>query len=211
MRARTLYYAPSGNSLRAAIAAELAGLPVEKIRLDVAAGDHRTPAFLELNASGTVPAYLERLPSGEELVLTQSAAIADHLLLPARPDLYPDDPIERVRVQSSVYAAMSDLAMQNSLMRYLAFSPDSVQFLRERFLRMLAASFEGLKTQPWVCGPRMTIADIAHYPVVHMRGAQLEAMGGFSHVLDWAARMRELEAVRRAAAYAGLALSAQGT
>ncbi|MES2937052.1 MAG: glutathione S-transferase family protein [Pseudomonadota bacterium] len=210
MRARTLYFSRSGNSLRAAIAVELAGLPVEKIRLDMAAGDNRTPAFLGLNASGTVPAYLERLADGEELVLTQSAAIADHLLQPTRPELYPNDPVERARVQSSVYAAISDLAMQNSLMRYLSFSEDSVRFLQERFLRMLAAAFEGLKTQPWVCGARMTIADVAHYPAVHMRRAQLEAIGCYPHVLDWAARMREQEAVARAIAYAGLELSAQG-
>lgn len=210
MAQRTLHFARSGNSLRAAIAVELAAAPVEKVLLDTAAGDNRTPAFLALHPGGTVPVYVERLADGRDLVLTQSAAIADHLLQPARPELYPRDAAERAQVQSSVYAAVSDLAVQNALMRYLAFSPDSVQFVRERFLRLLAAAFAPLKAQPWVCGPRMSIADIAHYPVVHMRRAQLEAMGGFGHVLDWAARMREDAAVARACAYAGLELPAEG-
>ena len=50
-----LYYAPGACSLASHIAIEEVGVPYETERLDLAAGDQRKPAYLELNPRGRVP------------------------------------------------------------------------------------------------------------------------------------------------------------
>lgn len=205
---RVFHHARSGNSLRAAIGVEISGLDIERVAVDLAANEHRSIGFLRANAAGTVPVYVEFAADDEAAapwVLTQSAAILEHLARDARPDWFPQDARENARMRASVLAAAGDLAVQNALMRYLAFSPESVRFIRERWLRMLRASFEALDTQPYVCGARPTLADFAHVPIVHMRRPMLSSSGGFDAVLRWADRLCALEpAVERAAAYAGL-------
>jgi GST-like protein len=201
------YFARSGNSLRAAIAIELAGVAVDKIALDMGAGEHKAAAFLALNPAGTVPVWAEQAEGDERpLVLSQSAAICERVLQATRPDLFISGAAGRARMQASVYAAVSDLAVQSALMRYLRFSPDSVRFIRRRWLAMMQAQLDGLRDQPFVCGPRMSLADIAHYPVVHLRRPLLAALGGFGHVLRWADRLRAQPAVQRAIDDAGLEL-----
>ena len=50
---------------------EEAGLPYERVAVDMASGEHKTPEYLALNPTGQVPALA--LPSGE--VIGESAAI----------------------------------------------------------------------------------------------------------------------------------------
>ncbi len=210
MKRRRLYHARSGNSLRAAIAIELAGIDVQRTCLDLAAAEHQTPAFLKLNPAAAVPVYVEETDGEPAFVLTQSAAIAEYVLRAARPELFPCAAIDAARVSSAVHAAVGDIAVQNGLMRYLSFSPESVAFLQARFVHTLRASLRGLHAHRHVCGAQMTVADVAHYPVVHMRRPMLVAFGGSEHVLAWADRMRDLAPVARAIAYAGIELPFEG-
>jgi GSH-dependent disulfide-bond oxidoreductase len=203
---RTLVHARSANSLRAAIALELAGAPFERIAIDLAVDEQRA-MLLALHAAGKVPVYVE--DNGARFVLAQSGAIAEHVLRDARPELFPDDPRRRAAASASVSAAISDIAVQNALLRYMAFDPRNVAFLRDRLLDALRAALAGLAEHPFVCGEALTIADVAHYPVVHMRRPLLERTGSFGHVLAWADRLRAEGPWSRAIAYAGLELPAE--
>jgi len=49
------YYAPMSSSVRVHWALEELGVPYEKNKLDLAAGDQRKPEFLALNPNGKVP------------------------------------------------------------------------------------------------------------------------------------------------------------
>jgi GSH-dependent disulfide-bond oxidoreductase len=204
---RTLVHARSANSLRAAIALELAGAGFERTVLDLAADDQRA-ALLALHPAGKVPVYVED-SEGERFVLTQSGAIIDHVLREARPELFPVDRRQRASVHASVCAAISDVAVQNALLRYMAFDARNVGFLRDRLLDALRAALAGLADHAFVCGEALTVADVAHYPVVHMRRALLARAGGFGHALDWADRLRTLEPWSRAIGYSGLELPAE--
>ena len=51
----TLYYAPGSCAFAALVALEVAGAEYEPIRLDLAAGDQRTPQYRALNPLGRVP------------------------------------------------------------------------------------------------------------------------------------------------------------
>ena len=55
-----LYGARTGNSLRAAIALEEAGLAYVQQFIDLRAGAHRQPDFLALNSAGQVPILVDR-------------------------------------------------------------------------------------------------------------------------------------------------------
>jgi GST-like protein len=202
---RRLIHARSGNSLRAAIALELAGTAFERTLIDLAAGEQRSAAHLALDPAGKVPVYLED-GDGARFVLTQSGAIMEHVLRETRPELFPVEPRHRALVHASVCAAISDVAMHNSFLRYMDFDSRNVRFLRERLLDILRAALAGLADRAFVCGDALTIADIAHYPVVHMRRALLVRTGGFDHVLAWADRLRALEPWSRAIAYSGYEL-----
>jgi GST-like protein len=202
---RRLIHARSANSLRAAIALELAGVAFERTELDLAAGDHRSPAHLALDPAGKVPVYLE-----DDFVLTQSGAIALHVLSGARTELVPGEPRRHAAVMASLCAAISDIAVQNALMRYMAFDRRNVGFLRARLVDSLRAALAGLADHRFVCGDALSIADVAHYPVVHMRRPMLAALGGFDHVLGWADRLRTLAPFGRAIAWCGLELPFEG-
>jgi len=85
----TLFYARGSSSLAAHIALEEAGAVFATVRIDEAAGEHRTPAYLRVNPRGKVPAL--RLADG--IVLVENIAIQAYVarthpearLLPAEP------------------------------------------------------------------------------------------------------------------------------
>lgn len=206
-----LYHSRSGNSLRAAIAVELARIEVERRFLDLGKGEHKTPEFLAINPAGAVPAYVEmRETDGPRAVLTQSGAILGYLLARHRPELVPGDPFDHAKAQSVVMAAVSDIAVQNALMRYLADHTESAAFLRTRLLSAIAATFSALPASGYFGGESPNIADFAQVPVIFMREALLRNHGKFGHALDWLDRMREIKAVETAVGYAGLQLPDNG-
>ena len=70
----TLYGSPMGSSFRPHwMLAEL-GLPYEKKKLDISAGENRSPEYLALNPTGQVPTMIH-----DDFVLTESMAIVHYL------------------------------------------------------------------------------------------------------------------------------------
>lgn len=70
----TLYYARMSTASATVAAIDELGLACERIRLDIDAGDTRSPAFRALNPNGRVPVLVH-----EGLPIWESAAIAMHL------------------------------------------------------------------------------------------------------------------------------------
>ena len=202
-----LYYARTGNSLRAVIAVELAGIEVRKHELNLPGMEHKQDWFIKLNPAGAVPVLVER-DGDDTMVLTQSGAIMAHLVDRYRPDLWPAAPADKSRCMASFVAALSDVAVQNGLARYLESMPEASRFVFDRLTDSIRASFVAVSEQPFLCGARKTIADYAHFPVIYMRAHALSALPEFSHVTAWLARMQDDPAVARAVAYDGLQLKA---
>ncbi|MDD9811440.1 MAG: glutathione S-transferase family protein [Gammaproteobacteria bacterium] len=201
----TLYYARTGNSLRAAVAVELAGIEARKRELNLAGGEHKQDGFLELNPAGAVPVLVER-DGDDTMVLTQSGAIMNHLVERHRPDLWPAAPADKSRCMASFIAALSDVAVQNGLARYLESMPEASRFVFDRLTDSIRAAFAPVAEQPFLCGESKTVADYAHLPVIYMREHALTDMPEFEHVIAWLARMKDDAAVARAVEYAGAQL-----
>jgi len=201
----TLYYARTGNSLRAAVAVELAGVAVDKRAMDLPGREHKQDWFVALNTAGAVPVLVEH--DGDDVfVLTQSGAILNHLVDRHRPDLWPAAPADKSRCMASFIAALGDVAVQNGLARYLESMPEASAFVFDRLIDSIRASFVAVETQPFLCGDTKTIADYAHLPVVYMREHALAERSEFDHVTAWLARMKDDPAAARAVEYAGLQL-----
>lgn len=198
-----LYFARSGNSLRAAIALELSNLPFQKHELKMLNGDHKSKEFLAINPAGHVP-VLVLTRADKQVVLPQSGAIMEHLLEQHCPDLVTQDPIERAKCNAVIHAALSDIAVQNALARYLHEHSEAAEFVFNRMLADLRAIFETVRADRFLCGADVTIADYAHFPVVYMREAQLRKQPDFDHVMDWLDRMNTDPAIVRAKAYSGI-------
>lgn len=204
----TLYYARTGNSLRAAVAVELAGIEVDRRTVDMPGGEHKRDWFVALNPAGAVPVLVER-DGDDAFALAQSGAIMNHLLERHRPELWPQVPADKSRCMASFIAALSDVAVQNSLARwYLDAMPDAYRFVFDRLIDSIRAAFAPVKTQPFLCGDDKTIADYAHLSVIYMRAPALAALPEFEHVTAWLARMQDDPAVARAVDWAGLQLEA---
>lgn len=75
----TLYTSATPNGHRAAIMLEETGIPYRTHVVDLAAGEHKTPAFLKINATGRIPAIVDDDTGGEPLALAETLAIALYL------------------------------------------------------------------------------------------------------------------------------------
>jgi glutathione S-transferase len=79
-----LFYSETLNPRKACAVAKYLGAPVEYVRIDLATGENRTPAFLAMNPNGKVPV----LQDGET-TLWEANAIMCHLARVTESDLWP--------------------------------------------------------------------------------------------------------------------------
>lgn len=75
----TLYTSATPNGYRAAIMLEETGVPYRPHAVDLAAGEHKTPQFLKINATGRIPAIVDDDAGGEPLAVAETLAIALYL------------------------------------------------------------------------------------------------------------------------------------
>jgi glutathione S-transferase len=159
----TLYHAPQTRSIRPRWMLEEIGTPYHLVRLDLQAGDQRTPDFLKINPNGAVPALVDG-----DLTLFESAAICQHLA-----DRFPDKGLaptvgtpDRGRYYQWIHFAMSTIEpplltiFLHTVMRPEAERiPQLVGPARDQ-LRAALAVLESALTQPYLVGSRLTGADI---------------------------------------------------
>jgi glutathione S-transferase len=76
----TLYTSPTPNGHRASIMLEETGLPYRVRTVDLKTGEHKTPAFLAVNATGRIPAIVDDETDGAApFALAETLAIAVYL------------------------------------------------------------------------------------------------------------------------------------
>ena len=86
-----LYYFETINPRKACAVAKYLESPVEFVRIDLAKGEHKTPAFLAVNPNGKVPAFED---GGTKI--WEANAIMCHLARIAKSDLWPTDPAKQI-------------------------------------------------------------------------------------------------------------------
>lgn len=157
-----LYHLPlSGHAHRAVLFASLLGLAPELVEVDLAAGEHRTPAFLALNPFGQVPVLED-----DGVIVADSNAILVYLAKKlGRTDWLPEDPAGTAAVQRWLSVAAGELAYGPAAARLITvfgarLNPEEVIARAHVLLERLEAH---LANRDWLAADHPTIADVALY------------------------------------------------
>lgn len=154
----------SGHAHRAVLFASLLGVPHELVEVDLAAGAHKSPAFLALNLFGQIPV----LEDGG-IVVADSNAILVYLAKKAgRTDWLPEDAPGAARVQRWLSVAAGELAYGACAARLItvfnaSFNAEEVIARAHVLLERLE---QHLSDRDWLAADHPTIADVAIYSYV---------------------------------------------
>ncbi len=119
------------------------GIPYEMVMLDMQAGEHRQPAFLEINPIGKVPAIVDG-----DFKLWESGAIL----------LYLADQYGGVTTAEQRAALNQWINYANATLGPEVFSEASREKALPRHMGMLN---QWLGDRPWILGDTFTVADVA--------------------------------------------------
>ncbi len=187
-----LYHYPlSGHAHRAALFLSLAGVEHELIEVDLAAGAHKQPEFLALNAFGEVPVV-----DDDGIIIADSLAILVYVARKIGPSHWlPTDPADEARIQRWLSVAAGKIAYGACAARLItvfgaSFRADEVIQRAHATLAVMESTLEG---QRWIAGTaEPTIADIALYSYVERAPEGNVDLSGYPRVLAW---LRQIEAL----------------
>jgi GST-like protein len=184
-----LYYCPTPNCQKVAIALEELGLPYRVHPIDIVAGDQNEPAYAAICANRKVPAIVDSDgPSGAPLTLWESGAILVYLAEKAGV-LLPRDPTRRALCLQWLFWQMSYLGpMMGQLHHFVHYAPEPLEYPIaryrsevERLRRLLDHQLEGRE----YLVDEYSIADVACVPWVKMFGLRYPNEAAYPHLDAW--------------------------
>ena len=195
----------SPNVRRVRLTAAVLGLDLEERSLDFAKGEHKSPAFLEINPNGAVPALVDG-----DFVLTESRAIMQYLVS-KKPEsgLVPRDEALRADVTRWQFwdAAhfspnLATLAFERILKVMLGLGEPNIAKVDEalaNFRRFGAVLDKRLAGKKFVVGETLTVADLAlGSSLMYAKQAEVP-IAEFPNVEAWFGRITALDAWKKTA------------
>lgn len=187
-----LYHYPlSGHAHRAALFLSLAGVEHELVEVDLAAGAHKQPEFLALNAFGEVPVL-----DDNGIIIADSLAILVYVARKIGPSHWlPTDPADEAQVQRWLSVAAGKIAYGACAARLITvfgapFRPEEVI---ERAHATLAVVERTLEGQRWIAtAAEPSIADIALYSYIERVPEGNVDLTGYPRVLAWLSQIEDL-------------------
>lgn len=187
-----LYRHPlSGHCHRVELLLSLAALPCELVDIDLAAGAHKQPAFLEKNSFGQVPVLVHG-----DFALPDSNAILLYLAetFPAAGEYLPRLPQQRAAVQRWLSVAAGPLAQGPAaarLVRVFGRKLDHAQAVQNA--NALFSVFEReLQGRDFFVGEAPTLADLSLYAYTAHAPEGDVSLDPYPHVRAWLDRMEAL-------------------
>lgn len=154
----------SGHAHRAVLFASLLGVPHELVEVDLAAGAHKSPAFLALNPFGQIPV----LEDGETVIADSNAILVYLAKKAGRTDWLPEDALGAARVQRWLSVAAGELAYGACAARLITVF--NASFNAEEVIArahvMLGHLERHLADREWLAAGHPTLADVAIYSYV---------------------------------------------
>ena len=180
----------SGNCYKVRLFCSLINLPYQAIPVNLQAGEHKQAAFLQINPRGQVPVI-----DDDGAVIWDSAAILVYLAIRyAEPSWLPLEAADLARVMQ--WLAMSENEIMYGLARARAinlfkrpWNLEECQALGKNGLEVLERH---LRSNVWLAGENVRIADIACYPYVALAPEGGVALDDSPHVLLWLSRIQGL-------------------
>lgn len=202
MKLYTTGFAP--NPRRVEIYLREKGLDVERVRLDLTKGEHRSPEALARNPLGMLPVL--ELDDGR--VLTESVAICEYLEeLHPDPPLIGTDPWQRALTREALRIAELGMlfgaarAVQNTLPFFAASvqqTPEKVAEGQRQFGRYARRLDQLLDGRTYLAGDLFTIADITAICAIDFgKVAGCKAKDELEHLAAWTERVRARDSLQK--------------
>lgn len=150
----------SGHAHRVVLFANLAGIAHEVINVDLAAGEHKQPAFLALNPAGQVPVIEDG-----DTAIADSNAILVYLARQYAPSFLPSNPVQEAQVHQFLALAAGELAFGPAAARLINVfnAPLDAEFTQTVAAKVLGKLEAHLDGRVFLVGEAPTIADVAIY------------------------------------------------
>lgn len=199
-----LYYFPTLNGQKVAIALEEMGLAYQVVLVDILAGGQDRPEFLAINPNGRIPALVDG-----EVTVFESAAILQYL---GRKTglFYPADERLRADIDSWLFWQMAGLGPMSGQVNWFeraaakpGRAPAETSLALHRFRKETARLFgvldRRLAGRDYLCGD-YSIADMCCWTWIDRYPANGGGLDGFRALAAWHARVAQRPAVRKALA-----------
>jgi glutathione S-transferase len=171
--------------------ASLAGIPVEQVHVELAAGEHKKPDFLAINPFGQVPVL-----DDDGVIVADSNAIMVYLAKKfGRSDWLPEDAAGAARVQRWLSVAAGQIAFGPAAARLItvfgstSFKADEVIARAHAVLKLIEAELRG---SDFIAADRPTIADVALYSYVARAPEGNVDLSAYAAVKAWLKRVEAL-------------------
>tara|TARA_Y100001934_G_C12259015_1_gene729056 strand:+ start:84 stop:743 length:660 start_codon:yes stop_codon:yes gene_type:complete len=160
-----LYTAGTPNGYKVSIALEELELEYELHSIDLATDEQKTPAFLQINPNGRIPAIVDR--DEDDFVVFESGAILIYLA-DKTGQLLPQDPKKRSEVIQWLMFQMGGIGpMQGQANVFFRYFDEKIPVVIERYQKECRRLFEvldrRLEDREFICN-EFSIADIATWP-----------------------------------------------
>jgi glutathione S-transferase len=180
----------SGHAHRARLFLSLVGADYATVPVDLAGGEHKSPAFLKINPFGQVPVL-----DDDGTIIPDSNAILVYVAKKlGRTDWLPEDPEGAARVQRWLSVAAGPIAFGPAAARLVtvfgaSFRPDEVIARAHAILALVEAE---LSARDWLAAAHPTIADVALYSYVVAAPEGNVDLAPYPAIRAWLSRIEEL-------------------
>ncbi len=188
----TLYRHPlSGHSHRAELLLSLLAIDANIVDVDLMAGEHKQPEFLQKNRFGQVPVLED-----DGIVIADSNAILVYLASKYDPSRHwlPVDSLEAAEVQRFLSVAAGPLASGPASARLVNVFGAGLDHekAKETSHALLSVFNEHLLDREWLVGNHATIADVANYAYIAHAPEGDVSLDSYPAVTEWLKRITHL-------------------
>lgn len=189
----TLYRSPiSGHAHRVELFLSLLNLEFNSVDINLAAGEHKTPEFLQKNSLGQVPV----LEDGD-ITLADSNAILVYLAkrYDGGGQWLPEDAVAAAEVQRFLSIAAGEVARGPALARKIILfkAPFDLALAQATAKQLLVQLDQHLAGREWLATASATIADLANYAYIARAPEGGIELTPYSNILAWLARVENLQ------------------
>jgi GST-like protein len=199
-----LYTWMTDNGYKGRQMAEESGLPYELKPVNLQKKEQFSEAHLKISPGHKIPALVDDDgPGGQRITLCESGAILKYLGEKANNGMYPENPVERVKVDQWLFygsSTFTTLAQQYGLFTHRF--PEDVPPAKKHYESVLRDMFDTfdrhLADNTYLAGDSYTVADVSCYPDVHVHGAQGIGLDDWPNLKRWHDTIEARPAVQKA-------------
>lgn len=164
----TLYGAKTGNCLRVSIALEEALIPYSVVKLNLEAGEHLLPEYIELNPLAKVPTLIDTFGPNGRHVISQSNAIMLYIAEKAPGRLLPyNRGLQRSQAIERFFFFITDVIAPSHAAFHLTQATDgqNAKVLEARAVSALCFAERFVSQSNFIAGDKFSLADIAGFTI----------------------------------------------